>query len=45
MLYADPLIDKEAMKGKIFRFKSGSLARQLGIKPIDLSSVGSTLKE
>lgn len=43
MLYADPMLDEEAMKQKIFRFKSGSPAEKLGIKPIDLSNVGSTL--
>ena len=43
MLYADPLFDKAAMKQKIFRFKPGSPAEKLGIQPIDLSKVGSTL--
>jgi hypothetical protein len=37
------MFDEEAMKEKIFRFKPGSPAEKLGIKPIDLSNVGSTL--
>jgi hypothetical protein len=43
MLFADPLFDEEAMKQRIFRFKPGSPAPELGIEPIDLSSAGSTL--
>jgi hypothetical protein len=43
MLYADPMFDEEAFAQKIFRFKPGSPAEKLGIKPIDLSKVGSTL--
>ena len=43
ILYADPMFDEDAMKKKIFRFKSGSPAEKLGIQPIDLSSVGSSL--
>ena len=43
LLYADPLFDEAAMKKKIFRFKEGSPALRLGIKPIDLSQVGSSL--
>ena len=43
MLFADPMFDDEAMKQRIFRFKPGSPAAKLGIKPIDLSDVGSTL--
>ncbi len=39
----DPMFDEEAMKQKIFRFKPGSQAIKLGIKPIDLSKLGSTL--
>jgi hypothetical protein len=31
------------MENKIFRFKPGSPAIQLGIQPLDLSKVGSTL--
>jgi hypothetical protein len=45
MLYADPLFDKEAMRQKIFRFKPGSPAEKLGIKPLDLSKVGSTVQD
>ena len=41
--YADPMFDEAAMKQKIFRFKPGSPALKLGIQPIDLSNVGSTL--
>ena len=43
LIYADPLFDQEAMRQKIFRFKPGSPAIKLGIEPIDLSKVGSTL--
>jgi len=43
LLYADPMFDMEAMKGKIFRFLPGSPAEKLGIEPIDLSNVGSSL--
>ncbi|HKJ78309.1 MAG TPA: right-handed parallel beta-helix repeat-containing protein, partial [Prolixibacteraceae bacterium] len=43
MLFADPMFDEEAMKKRIFRFKPGSPAPDLGIEPIDLSSAGSTL--
>jgi hypothetical protein len=43
LIYADPMFDQDAMKDKIFRFKPGSPAEKLGIKPIDLSSVGSSL--
>ena len=45
LLYADPMFEEEAMTQKIFRFKDGSPAIKLGIKPIDLSKVGSTLAE
>ena len=41
--FGDPLFDKEAMKQNIYRFAPGSPTEKLGIKPIDLSSVGSTL--
>ncbi|MFC1761204.1 right-handed parallel beta-helix repeat-containing protein [Planctomycetota bacterium] len=41
--YADPMFDEEAMKQKIYCFKPGSPAIELGIEPIDLSNVGSTL--
>lgn len=43
ILYADPMFDTDAMKQKIFRFKPGSPALKLGIQPINLSDVGSTL--
>ena len=43
LLYADPMFDKEAMKKGIYRFKEGSPAKKLGIKPIDLREVGSSL--
>ena len=43
LLYADPMFDAEAMQRKIFRFRPGSPAEKLGIEPIDLSNVGSTL--
>ena len=43
LLYADPMFDLEAMKGKVFRFLPGSPAEKLGIEPIDLSNVGSSL--
>lgn len=43
LLYADPMLDEDAMKQRIFRFKKGSPAEKLGIQPIDLSSAGSSL--
>jgi hypothetical protein len=43
LLYADPMFDEEAMTKNIYRFKKGSPAIALGIKPIDLSRVGSSL--
>lgn len=43
LLYADPLFDEEAMKEGLYRFKKGSPAEKLGIKPIDLRKVGSSL--
>ena len=43
LLYADPLFDQEAMKKGVFRFEAGSPAEELGIKPIDLREVGSSL--
>ena len=43
LLYTDPLFDKEAMKTGLFRFQEGSPAEKLGIKPIDLRKVGSSL--
>ena len=43
LLYVDPMFDEEAMKEGLFRFKKGSPAEKLGIKPIDLRTVGSSL--
>ena len=43
LLYADPMFDQDAMKKGIYRFKEGSPAGKLGIKPIDLRGVGSSL--
>jgi rhamnogalacturonyl hydrolase YesR len=43
MLFADPMFDEDAITRRIFRFKPGSPAPDLGIEPIDLSSAGSTL--
>ncbi|MFC1766118.1 right-handed parallel beta-helix repeat-containing protein, partial [Planctomycetota bacterium] len=43
LLYADPMFDEEAMKTGLYRFKKGSPAEKLGIKPIDLRKVGSSL--
>ena len=43
LLYTDPLFDKEAMKTGLYRFQEGSPAEKLGIKPIDLRKVGSSL--
>ncbi|MEI6890700.1 MAG: right-handed parallel beta-helix repeat-containing protein [Pontiella sp.] len=42
LLYADPMFDEEAMKIGLYRFKQGSPAKKLGIKPIDLREVGSS---
>ena len=43
LLYADPKFDEDAMKQGLFQFKKGSPATKLGIKPIDLREVGSSL--
>ena len=43
LLYADPRFDEEAMKEVLYLFKEGSPAVKLGIKPIDLREVGSSL--
>ena len=43
LLYADPKFDEDAMKKGLFQFKKGSPATRLGIKPIDLREVGSSL--
>ena len=43
LLYADPLFDQEAMKKGIFGFQKDSPAEKLGVKPIDLREVGSSL--
>jgi hypothetical protein len=45
MLFVDPLLDEEAMKNHVFRFRPGSPAIELGIEAIDLSKVGSSLVE
>ncbi|MGJ8641878.1 MAG: right-handed parallel beta-helix repeat-containing protein [Luteolibacter sp.] len=45
LIYADPMFDEEAMKTGLYRFKEGSPAEKLGIKPIDLRKVGSSLAE
>jgi hypothetical protein len=45
LLYADPLLDRDAMKRKTFYFKPGSPCETLDIKPLDLSTVGSTLHD
>ena len=39
------VLDKEAMKQKIFRFNPGLPCEKLGIKPVDLSTVGSTVQD
>jgi hypothetical protein len=43
LMVANPMFDEEAFDQKIFRFKEGSPALELGIQPIDLSKVGSSL--
>ena len=43
LLYADPKFDQDAMKKGLFQFEEGSPATKLGIKPIDLREVGSSL--
>ena len=43
--FGDPMFDQEAMKKKIFRFMPGSPCEKLGIKPLDLSSVGSSVQD
>ena len=43
LLYADPMFDQDAMKKGLFQFEEGSPATKLGIKPIDLREVGSSL--
>ncbi|MDF7822659.1 right-handed parallel beta-helix repeat-containing protein [Pontiellaceae bacterium B12227] len=45
IVYADPMFDKEAAKQGIYRFKKGSPVEQLGIQPIDLREVGSSLTQ
>jgi hypothetical protein len=44
LIFSDPMFDKPGFEKKIFRFLPGSPALKLGIQPIDLSKVGSTLK-
>jgi hypothetical protein len=43
--FGDPMFDQEAMKRRIFRFLPASPCEALGIKPIDLSHAGSSLKD
>jgi hypothetical protein len=43
--FGNPMFDQEAMKKKIFRFMPGSPCEKLGIKPLDLSSVGSAVQD
>lgn len=43
--FGDPMLDTEALKNRIFRFKPGSPSEKLGIKPVDLSKVGSTVQD
>ncbi|MGJ8641499.1 MAG: right-handed parallel beta-helix repeat-containing protein [Opitutaceae bacterium] len=43
LLYADPMFDEEAAKRGVYRFKQGSPAAKLGIQPLDLREVGSSL--
>ena len=43
LLYADPKFDEDAMKKGLFQFEKRSPATRLGIKPIDLREVGSSL--
>ena len=45
LLVADPMLDPDAMEQKIFRFLPGSPCEKLGIKPLDMSQVGSTVKD
>ncbi|NJL18763.1 MAG: right-handed parallel beta-helix repeat-containing protein [Bdellovibrionaceae bacterium] len=45
LIYADPLFDPAAMEQKNFRFLPGSPCEKLGIKPLDMSQVGSTVKD
>jgi len=45
VLFADPMLDREAMKQRLYRFKPGSPCEKLGIKPLDLSKVGSTVQD
>lgn len=44
-MYADPMLDREAMEKKIFCFLPGSPCKKLGIRPLDMSHVGSTVKD
>jgi hypothetical protein len=45
LVYIDPMFDKEAVRQGNYCFKEGSPAEQLGIKPIDLREVGSSLTQ
>lgn len=45
LLYADPMFDEEAAKLGVYRFMPGSPAEKLGIRPLDLREVGSSLTQ
>ncbi len=45
LLYADPMFDQELMKQGFFRFQKGSVAERMGIQPLDMRKVGSSLAE
>lgn len=45
LLVTDPLFDEHAFDDKVFRFLPSSPAPELGIVPVDLSEVGSTLAD
>ncbi|WP_283435541.1 right-handed parallel beta-helix repeat-containing protein [Neorhodopirellula lusitana] len=45
LVYADPMFDEAAAKQGLYRFRAGSPTEKLGIKPIDLRDVGSSLAE
>jgi hypothetical protein len=45
LIYADPLLDPDAMEKKIFRFLPGSPCEKLDIKSLDMSQAGSTVKD
>ncbi len=43
--FGDPMFDTAAFEQRVFRFKPGSPCESLGIKPLDLSKVGSTVQD